>query len=374
MSKHDHKQDEAAAGPVTLQTIADRLGVSRTTVSNAYGRPDQLNPALRRKILDAAAELGYCGPNPAARSLRRGKSDALGLMFTESLSYAVTDPVAVLFLRGIAEATDPAGTALLLLPFLPGRSGAADPVRAAVVDGFIVYAVAEDDARLAAVLARRLPTVLVDQVPAAAGGDAVPGAAGAARVAIDDRAAGRLAADHLLALGHRRLGVVTFPLADDGFAGFADPARQAAATYGLSRARLGGYADAVRAAGLPWESVPVREAPLNDAALGRAAAADVLDREPRPTALLCFSDLLALGALEAAAERGLRVPGDLSVVGFDDAPFAATAAPPLTTVRQPLVEKGRVAARLLLDGWPADDPPALLLPTELVVRESTAPP
>src|SRR5215217_9072526 len=113
------KQDRATktgkpenAAKVTLQTIADRLGVSRTTVSNAYGKPNQLAPALRAKILKVADELGYCGPDPVASALRRGKSGAVGIAFTEPLSYAVGDPASALFLQGLAEVFDSHGTSL----------------------------------------------------------------------------------------------------------------------------------------------------------------------------------------------------------------------------------------------------------------------
>lgn len=351
------------ADRTTLQTIADRLGVSRTTVSNAYGRPDQLNPALRQKILDQAKELGYAGPDATARSLRRGHSGALGLIFTESLTYAVTDPAALLFLRGIAETCEPTGTALLLVPAPAGPQAGASAVHNAVVDGFFVYSVAENDARLEAALARRLPTVLIDQ----------PRCEGMAYVGIDDRAGAREVAEHLIRLGHRRFGVVSFPLSEDGYQGPAGPERQAAATFPISAARLAGFADALRDAGLVWEEIPVQETAVNTAEAGEAAAAPLLDREQRPTAILAFSDLLATGVLRAAATRGLTVPGALSVTGFDDIPAAASASPPLTTVRQPLLEKGRVAGRLLRESWSSDTPPVVLLPTELIVRDSTGP-
>jgi DNA-binding LacI/PurR family transcriptional regulator len=348
---------------VTLQTIADRLQVSRTTVSNAFSRPDQLNPELRRQILDVARELGYAGPNPVARTLRRGRSGSLGVIFPETLVYVVTDPAALLLLRGLAEATEPARTALWLAPVPPDRAAGAGAVRDAVVDGFVVFSLADDDARLQTLVERAMPTVIVDE----------PALAGAAFVGIDDRAAARAAAEHLLALGHRRFGVVTFPLAEDDYVGPADLARQEAATISISRARLAGYADALRAAGLPWETVPVQETRVNAAESGAAAAAALLDRSPRPTAILAFSDLLAIGALAAAATRGLRAPNDLSVVGFDDIPAGAAATPPLTTVRQPLLDKGRIAGEWLLRGWPPGEPPHLVLPTELVVRASSGP-
>src|SRR5215211_2215281 len=117
------KQDRATktgkpenAAKITLQTIADLLGVSRTTVSNAYGKPDQLAPALREKIFKAAGELGYCGPNAAASALRRGHSGAVGLIFAEPLSYAVSDPAAAAFLQALAEVFDEKGTSLVILP------------------------------------------------------------------------------------------------------------------------------------------------------------------------------------------------------------------------------------------------------------------
>ena len=117
------------ARKVTLQTIAEHLGVSRTTVSNAYNRPDQLAPELRERVLATAAELGYPGPDPAARRLRSGGREAIGLLFTESLAYAFNDPGAVLFLQGFSRATEEAGLALLLLPGFAGRR--ARPIAAA---------------------------------------------------------------------------------------------------------------------------------------------------------------------------------------------------------------------------------------------------
>src|SRR5690349_22317690 len=125
----------------TLQTIADVLGVSRSTVSNAYNRPDQLAPELRERILAVAADLGHAGPDPAARRLRTGHAGAIGLLFTEALSYAFTDPAAVVFLEGLAREAEASGTALLLVPSPPGAD-AAQAVRDAVVDGLCIYSMA----------------------------------------------------------------------------------------------------------------------------------------------------------------------------------------------------------------------------------------
>jgi DNA-binding LacI/PurR family transcriptional regulator len=314
---------------VTLMTIAEAAGVSRTTVSNAYNRPDQLAPELRDRILGKARELGYSGPDPAARRLRSGRRDAVGLLVSDGLSGAFTDPASVMLLQGIAHATEDAGVALMLIP---ERGG----VRDAVVDAFCLYSLPAEHPSVAAARERGVPLVVVDE----------PRIDGHAFVGIEDRRGARLAIEHLLALGHRRFALL--------------------ATPAVHRERLRGYREALEAAGIEWGSVPRFELPANLPEDGHEGARLALAAAPRPTALVATTDQLALGALEAASEAGLRVPDDLSVVGFDDIPAAAWAR--LTTVRQPLFEKGEVAGRLLSDGSAARE---VILPVQLVVRRST---
>ena len=347
------------ANRVTLQTIADALGVSRTTVSNAYNRPDQLAPALRDRILATARELGYSGPDPAARGLRSGRRDVVGLLFTEQLSYAFTDPAAVLLLQGIARATEAAGVALLLVP-AHGR-GARSAVQDAVVDAFCIYSMPDGHPNVHAALERRLPTIVVDE----------PRLEGHAYVGIEDRKGARLAAEHLLGLGHRRFALLCERSRDDGYSGPMTPERERTTTYAINRERTMGYRDALEAAGIAWDRMPKHELPANHPDQGLEGARAVLATDPRPTALLAGTDQLALGALEAARERGLTVPRDLSVVGFDDVPGAAWSQPPLTTIRQPLLDKGEIAGRMLLADHPDRE---VILPVELVVRGTTAPP
>lgn len=347
----------------TLQTIATELHISRTTVSNAYSRPDQLNPTLRQKIFEVAREIGYAGPDPAARTLRRGRSNTIGVLFTEELTFAFSDPAAVQLLRGISETSGMASQSLLLLslPLRPGIKPSA--VLDAVVDGFIVYCMPEGDARLQDLDARSLPTVMVDETRRD----------NAAFVGIDDRSGARSVAEHLLELGHRKFAIIADRLIADNFFGLAGIERQAAATFGVNAERMAGYADALKLAGVAWESVPVMECfPISPETGARGAAA-LLDRADRPTAIIATSDQMALGVLDAAHARGMEVPGSLSVAGFDDIEAAARSYPGLTTVRQPLLEKGRAAGRLLLSEWPRDDPPSVILPTELIVRGSTGP-
>jgi DNA-binding LacI/PurR family transcriptional regulator len=286
---------------VTLNTIAETVGVSRTTVSNAYNRPDQLAPELRERILGAARELGYSGPDPAARRLRSGRRDAVGLLLAGGLAHAIADPATVMLLGGLAQSTEAAGLAMLVVP------DRGNGVRDAVVDGFCLYSMEADHPNVAAARVRGIPLVVVDE----------PRIAGHGFVACEDRLGARLAAEHLLELGHRRFAVLT------------------ARGHGE---RLAGYRDALSAAGAEWVEGP--------------------RFEPGPTAVLAATDQLALSVLEAGS--------GVSVVGFDDIPAAAGAG--LTTVRQPLFEKGEIAGRLLSQGA-ADE---VILPVELVVRSSTA--
>jgi DNA-binding LacI/PurR family transcriptional regulator len=349
--------------PATLASLAAELGISRTTVSNAYNRPDQLSPELRRRILDAARRLGYAGPDPVARSLRTRRAGAIGLIFTETLSYAFRDPAAVALLEGLALACEEAGAGLLLVPAAPG--GLPDPriVHRAAVDGFVVYSMPDDDPHVAAVLQRSVPAVVVDQPVGVTRVD---------WVGLDDRAACAAIGRHVVGLGHRRVGVVGGRLHLDRNDGPADVARQRSSPYALERARLGGFADGLGEGGVDWPAVPVEERFDNSPAAGRSAAHALLDRHPELTVLLCTTDVFALATIEAAAERGLRVPEDLSVTGFDDVPEAAPAG--LTTVHQPMLEKGRVAGRLLLDEGERPAARRVLLPAQLVVRSSTRPP
>jgi DNA-binding LacI/PurR family transcriptional regulator len=358
------RHDEGVGERPTLKTVADAVGVSRATVSNAYNRPDQLSPALRERILDAAQRLGYAGPDPAARGLRLGQAGTIGVLVGAALTYAFRDPATGLFLEGIARAGERAGTALLLIPSPPGEDRAA-AIRSAVVDAFCLNCVPTDDPVFQAVLARRLPTAVVE-----GWGEDEP----VARVDIDQRGGARAAAEHLVALGHRRFGIAVARLGRDGHSGPVDAERLANAVQPVSRERLLGYRDALTAAGVDWATVPVHETGGHGFAQGVAAADTLLAAEPGLTAILADSDVLALGAMRGAAAAGRRVPGDLSVAGFDDIPEAAQSQPALTTVRQPLLEKGEAAYGLLEELLAGKPPRRVELPVELVTRDSTAPP
>lgn len=340
---------------VRLRDVAERAGVSVGSASQAFGRPELVSDDVRERVLAAAEELGYPGPDPAARRLRTGRAGAIGLIFSERLAYQFTDPASPPFLRGVSLAIQKAPTGLLLIPDSRQRDEATRLVREAVVDGFIVYSVPQNDPRVEAALARRLPVVTVDQ----------PRGAETPFVGIDDRAAARSAAEHLRGLGHERVGVLSFVTT-------LEPG--STLQLDITVERLAGYEDGL---GDAWDPALVRTCRPNAPEPARAATLELLREPSPPTAILAMSDILAFGALEAAGEHGVPVPSKLSVVGFDDTLGAAHATPPLTTVAQPHEEKGRLAAEQLLDAIErggTGEPSRTLLPTELVVRDSTAPP
>jgi DNA-binding LacI/PurR family transcriptional regulator len=344
----------------TLDDVAEAVGVSRATVSNAYNRPDQLSAELRAQILRAAKELGYTGPNPSARSLATNRTGVVAFMLDGGLSVAFSDPALSITLDALATEVDSAGHSLLLLPGGPDGGPRADRVLAAQTDIAVAYSLPDGALALQAVHDRALPLVVIDQ----------PESADAAVVRIDDRGGAAAAARHLLELGHRRFGVLSFSTGS-GRLSAADAAKS---PYRTTRERLAGYLETLTEAGIDPARVAIWGAPGSSRDHAMTSARELLELG-RPTAILCMSDELAIATMSAAKQAGLRVPQDLSLVGFDDTHSAQWADPALTTVRQDLTRKGRVAGELvlrLLDGH--DLPEPAVLDVELVVRRSTAPP
>ncbi|HTC70479.1 MAG TPA: LacI family DNA-binding transcriptional regulator [Acidothermaceae bacterium] len=338
-----------------METVARAAGVSPMTVSNAYNRPDQISEQTRARVLEIAHELGYPGPDPAGRSLRRRRADTIGVLLTEQLPYAFADPGMVAFLHGLATGLADVGQALLLLP-TEGNAEFAH-VRNALVDGFVVTSLAPGHPAVADVLGRRLPVVSWGH----------PRISGVPRIGVDNARAVAKAARHLLELGHTSFGIVTI--------GDPTSSRSSVDVPGVElamRSRVSGFLKALSLAGIDPASVTVVGAPRNARPDGLSAARTLLAGRLRPTAVFGVTDVLALGVLDAAASAGISVPGELSVVGFDDVAAAATSVPPLTTVSQSLFDQGRLAATVVLDqvaGREVKIPP---IRTELVIRGSTA--
>ncbi|HTX00706.1 MAG TPA: LacI family DNA-binding transcriptional regulator [Acidimicrobiales bacterium] len=350
---------------ITLARLSAECGVSVATISNAFNRPDQLSKELRELVLKKAEELGFAGPDPAARSLRRGRVNAVGLLLGQTLSHAFSDPGTIVLLDGVARELQLRQMSLLLVPSTGRAESDEQLVRNAVVDAWIACALDADDPVVDAVLQRRQPVVVLDQ----------PDRAGLALFSPDDVGGAREVVEHLVGLGHRRIGIVATELVGDGLHGLASARRQARCTFATTRRRLRGARQAVEAAGLEWSSVPVVEAARNDQMAGSVAASLLLARRSPPSAIFAFTDELALGVLHAARAAGLAVPDDVSVAGFDNMSGGRFADPPLTTVEQHLGERGLLAARALcelIDGTAGVR--SQVTATRLVVRESTARP
>ena len=330
--------------PVTTHDVAARAGVSQATVSLVLGGNPRARVAAgtRERVLKAAEELGY-RPNILARGLVRGRSYALGVIVRDLAS-----PFFVEVVRGIERVAAEAGYAVLLCD---ARETSAvrhlEALRGRLIDGVILDPVGVD--ALPPDELSELNVVVVDRPSGR-----WPG------VASDALAAGRLAAEHLLSLGHRE-------------AAFLGPATEVHAF----RMRERGFAQGLREAGVTLPSGWLRRAPATVAG-GEGAMRALLARPPRPGAVFCANDLMALGALKGCAAAGVEVPRQVSVMGCDDIEMARVVTPELTTIAVPAREMGARAARLLLrqiekkeEGEPR---PGRLLPVRLVVRGTTAPP
>lgn len=352
------RQSKPSKAP-TLTSIARSLGLSPATVSNVYNHPERVSKSVSERVLTAADAVGYAGPDPVARQFRRGKSETIGVVFTDEMSFALRDPASVSLLAGLSTALQDAQLNLLLLPAGPplGNSRVSN-VMGAVVDGFVFYSVPEDDPHLAAALKRKLPIVVVDEPEVVGDAD---------WLGLDDHSAAADLGRYLSRLGHRKVGVITSRLGRTRHNGPADEEVWKNAVYSVQRNRIHGLREGLF--GADAGSIAVEERFENSVDAGVTALHALLQRDPDITAVCCFGDVLAIGALEGAHQRGLNVPGDLTVTGFDDVPEAARAG--LTTVRQPLFEKGRIAGEMLLSHPFSDRPRRRYLPTSLEVRSTS---
>jgi DNA-binding LacI/PurR family transcriptional regulator len=318
-----------------MARVADVAGVSVMTVSYAYSQPDRVSVAAAAKVRAAAIELGYPGPHPGARSLRRGRTGSLGFVLSERLTYAFDDPQATRFLAGMAEVCAAEGIGLTFVPTTGRDSDAARVIAEAAVDGFVLWTTSEDDPVLDAVAATGLPAVI----------HAGPHRPGLAVVGIDDRAAAAAIGAVAFAGAHRP-AVLSFPLDRDRDRRLLRGPIQIPIGYPVTRHRWQGLADAWTTLGGGIDRLRTAVCPHNSAALGEALTQQLLDDERPPDAIAAMSDELALGALRAVGRAGLAVPVALTVTGWDDSDAAASAG--LTTLAQSLRDQGMRCARLAL--------------------------
>ncbi|MGH3793470.1 MAG: LacI family DNA-binding transcriptional regulator [Pseudonocardiaceae bacterium] len=335
-------------GSVTLEVVAGHAGVSRQTVSNALNAPGKLRPETLRRVQESIAALGY-RPDRHARSLRTRAAGALGY----GIPPGGTGGLADRFLPALCHAIETSGRELLLFAAPSGREGLpayAELLSQGLVDGFVLSHVIPGDARHGWLTRRGVTFASVGRIW-------ITEQTGP-WVDVDHAATTGVAVRHLYGRGHRRIALLGCP---------AGP--------GVAEDRVAGWRRACRALGLP-DSEQLLARAADGIVGGRAGTARLLDAEPGPTAVVAVSDDLALGALDAIAERGLRAGPDVAVTGVGDSAVCAAARPALTTVRLPVEEMARRAVRLL-DGAAVPvlaGSPGVLLAPSLIVRESTPPP
>ncbi|AKT50292.1 LacI family DNA-binding transcriptional regulator [Arsenicicoccus sp. oral taxon 190] len=343
----------------TLRDVATAAGVSISTASLVYSGKQGVSDATAERVRAAADQLGYAGPDPRASSLRQGRSGVVAVHVEGTLGYAFQDPYAVSVLDGLAQSLDEVGMGMLLVPEPAGRSeDAARLVGGQAVDAVVFALCGPTRSPLVEqVAARGIPMV----------GTGAPVDDRVVQLRVDDRGATRRLLDHLLELGHEHVAMLTMPLHPGSQTGPIDLAQVEAASYPDTRDRALAFVDR-----LGPDRPMVQSASLSIDGSAQAAAL-LLDADPRPTAVVAQSDLLAAGVIRAAADRGLRVPEDLSVVGFDGVELPWFDGR-LTTVEQDGRGKGRRLGELvqrLLAGEAVTDEDH---PVRLRIGTTTAPP
>jgi DNA-binding LacI/PurR family transcriptional regulator len=337
---------------VTISEIARRAGVSKTAVSFAFNNPSRLSDATAKNILAIAEELGFV-PNPVARSMSTGRTGAIGVLVPQPLPEVFRNPFLPAFLEGVGEICTRAKLSLMLAPPVEGSMRRA--IDNAAVDGFLTLGLEEFKSTMVVLRRRGVPYVTVDSDPIE----------GAPAVNVDDEGGARAVLRHVLAAGHREIALIAIR------SGKQAHYRE---YVGTLRNRINGYLSALAECGATIDGRKVRllEAPSTEQG-GYDAMVRIMKGARKSTAVVAMSDIIAVGAMRAALERGLQLPADMSFAGFDDIPLSAWARPPLTTVAQPTCKKGQLAAELLLQTLEGNTAaPHHLLPAELVVRASVA--
>ena len=335
--------------PVSIREVAAHAGVSVATVSNVLNRPEIVAQPTRDRVHASIRELGFVR-NESARQLRAGRSRTIGLVVLDVANPFFTD-----LARGVEDEANKAGFSVILCNSDDQERKEKrylELLEEHRVQGVLITPVAGASSRLARLQRRGIPVVLVDSRSPSRG---------QCSVAVDDVLGGDLAMSYLLTAGHERIAYISGP-----------PAIRQVAD------RHEGALRALRRAGRPVEDLHVIDAGALNVGAGQKAGAEIaaMPARDRPAAVFCANDLIALGVLQEMTRNRIRVPEDISIVGYDDIDFAAAAAVPLTSVRRPRQQLGHTAARLLLDEAADDDTHQhrqVIFEPELVVRQSTQP-
>jgi len=336
---------------ITISEIARRAGVSKTAVSFAFNYPERLSEDTLRRILTVADEVGYA-PDPVASNLKTRRTGCIGILVPQPIPVMTRNPYLLTFIEGVGDVCHESGMSLMLVPPLKGNLRRAI-VRAAV-DGFLTLGLETFRGTMIVLQQRGVPFVMVDSDPT----PDIP------CVNIDDEAGAYAAMSYTLARGHRDIAIFGIR------SGHAGDYRKYAGT--LQR-RIAGYARALAEHGLSLDDPNIHLLECEcDAAGGYEGLHALWQSRWQPTAIVAMADVIAIGVMQAARELGVRIPEDLSLIGYDDIEASQLTCPALTTVRQPTVEKGRAAAQLLLQRIEERTLAAehVVLPVELVERAS----
>jgi DNA-binding LacI/PurR family transcriptional regulator len=348
----------------TLAAVAARAGVSASTASLAFSGTGPVSDATRERVLQAARELNYAGPDPRARSLRRGRSGIVGVVLEERVRDAFRDPIKIATLDGISEELGSIDAGLLVLTEVAGEAEGDEknPVTLsdAPIDGAVLMGCSPRfEESIATLRARGVPVVAIEGNP---GDDDI------VMILQDNREATRRGAEHLKALGHTRVAIVALSLDRDHRRALVTPERIAAGTSATTLERLAGARDV-------FPDAPAYTGAGSYVEEGRLAALELLSGEAsdRPTAIIAQSDLLAAGVIRAAEELGIAVPEQLSVIGFDGVKVDGLWPYDLTTLVQPAAEKGRAAGRAVKAMLAGNDVASRLFTAEFHEGNTTAP-
>lgn len=330
--------------PLTLEDIARMSGVSRSTVSRVINGDPKVNDRTRTKVQEIIQSLNF-QPNLAARGLAAGHTRVLGLVIPIGVASIFSDPYFPLVIQGVSSACNAHEYSVMLWLAEPKyeRKTIGQILYGGLIDGVIITSMAMDDPLIDRLSESNRPFITIGRHPT---NEKI------SYVDVDNRSGAYLGVSYAFRTGRQRVALISGPLNT---------------VSGLDRYQ--GYQDTLRERGLPLLTELVAEGDFSDAS-GYQAMKRLLPQ--CPDAVFAASDAMAFAAMRAIQEAGLRIPEDIAVVGFDDIPPAATSKPPLTTVRQPILRTGRMAAEMLIDmiEHPNPQPRRVVLPTELVVRSS----
>jgi DNA-binding LacI/PurR family transcriptional regulator len=336
---------------IGITDIAQKAGVSKTTVSFAFNNPERLPEQTVKRILKTAEELGY-SPDPVARSMSTGHTGTIGVLVPQSIPNVIRNPFIPEFLEGVGEICTREGLSLMIVP--PFKGSMKRAIENAAVDGFITLGLEEYKATMVVLRQRGVPFVTVDSDPI----EGIPA------VNVDDESGARAVMNYVLEQGHREITILAIRSGKEG---------HYEEYHGTLNFRMKGYLAALADFGLTLDGRHIRllESVCTQEG-GQESFKEIWKKRWRPTAIVAMSDIMAIGVLNAAHSAGVSTQ-ELSIVGFDDIPMSAFVNPPLTTVAQPRCKKGSLAADLLFNYINGSlDPTHHVLPTELIIRQSVA--